>query len=921
MRDSFLYRVAQKLWEEKQKQVSNLAFVFPNRRAGLFFRKYLAEIAGQPIFAPQILTINQLFQQFTDLQPADNIDLLFRLYHIYLEERLINESFDDFLFWGKMMLSDFNEVDQHLIDAAQLFTNLQNLKEIEQHFATLNEEEVESINAFVHSMHEGNANIYRERFLSIWNTLLPIYTRFRAELQAEGIAYTGMLQRTVVDEGLNSQAPYAGSDERAKSQEYVFIGFNALTGVERRLMEQLRDAGKADFYWDYEADWLRDEHNRASFFYQDNLTRFPSQYIIAPTQQTLPKLYLIRIPSAIGQAQEIERLLHNQHIAHNEQTAIILPDENMLQPIREHLPTGIEHVNITMGQPLKQTAAYAFVVHLSELALSDNGLYYKPILSLLHHPYVELLAAEEAQQLQADMLANNWVYLTPESLLPYPTLQTIFSVPATPIETLQQLRKLILLVAEQQQDEIEREYLYQTMLILNRLEDILKMHATVKMEVKTLYSLLNQLLQGQSVAFEGEPLQGLQIMGVLESRSLDFDTIIVTDVNEDKLPGTTSQNTYIPYDLRLRFGLPTSERQDAIFAYNFYRLLSHAKEVYLLQNTRSNDLTSGEVSRFVYQLQYQYNIPIQDIRIENQESETKNQEPRTKNQILINHARIIDKLTHRGLSASAINNYVACPRKFYLENIESIRETDTIEENLQNNRLGNVVHHTMEYLYGKPEKPYQVGEKDVERMLATVQQTDLIEKEYALEFYHDKDTPLAGRDILAVTAIRQYVRNILHHDKSLTPFWYYASEADSQAWITTTDDIRVRLHGIIDRIDCVNEQIRVVDYKTGNEHHEEVAIEEVYTNTKKDADYFRQTLFYGFLYTEKYKKDCGATIYYTRKTAKNLEHSCYESFAQQSGFRSALVALLNEITNRQNTFAPRKNNKCEYCPFTDICLL
>ncbi len=912
---SFLYRVAQKLWEEKQKQVSNLAFVFPNRRAGLFFRKYLAEIAGQPIFAPQILTINQLFQQFTNLQPADNIDLLFRLYHIYLEERQINESFDDFLFWGKMMLSDFNEVDQHLIDAAQLFTNLQNLKEIEQHFAALNEEEVESVNAFVRSMHDGNANIYRERFLSIWNTLLPIYTRFRTELQAEGIAYTGMLQRAVVDEGLKTQ------EARSKKQEYIFIGFNALTGVERRLMEQLRDADKADFYWDYEADWLRDEHNRASLFYQDNLTRFPSQYIIEPTQQTESQLYLIRIPSAVGQAQEIERLLYSQTIAHNEQTAIILPDENMLQPIREHLPANIEHVNITMGQPLKQTAAYAFIVHLSELALADNGLYYKPILSLLHHQYVELLAAEEAQQLQTDMLANNWVYLTPESLLPYPTLQTIFSVPTTPIETLQQLRKLIILVAEKQQDDIEREYLYQTLLILNRLEDILQIHATVKMEVKTLYSLLNQLLQGQSVAFEGEPLQGLQIMGVLESRSLDFDTIIVTDVNEDKLPGATSQNTYIPYDLRLRFGLPTSERQDAIFAYNFYRLLSHAKEVYLLQNTRTSELDSGEVSRFVYQLQYQYviePIALNYTPCVGSDKSTKPQEP-----LNINREKLLHKLTNpkRGLSASAINTYVGCPRRFYLENVEGIRETDTIEENLQNNRLGNVVHHTMEFLYGKPEKPYQVGEKDIERMLATVQKTDLVEKEYTLEFYKDKEAPLIGRDRLAITAIRQYIRNILLHDKTLVPFWYYDSEADSQAWVTTSAGLQVRLHGIIDRIDCVKEQMRVVDYKTGNEHHDAIDIKEVYTNTQKDADYFRQTLFYGFLYAENFKKDCGATIYYARKAEAKLKHTCYDSFAQQSDFRNALVALLDEMTDANNTFAPHSSKKCDHCPFAEICKL
>ncbi len=260
MNTSFLQRVAQTFWREKQEQMSELTFVFPNQRAGLFFRKYLAEEAGKTIFAPAVLTINQLFQQLSSLQLADNIDLLFRLYQVYIAERKTQETFDDFLFWGRMMLSDFNEVDQHLVDASQLFTNLRDLKELEQQFSMLTEEQVESVNAFVYSMHAGDTNAFRKQFLTIWNTLLPIYTRFREELRNDGLAYMGMLHREVIE------TPHSAS--LTPHSAYIFIGFNALTGVEKALMEQLRDSGQADFYWDYEADWLRDPQNRASLFYQ-----------------------------------------------------------------------------------------------------------------------------------------------------------------------------------------------------------------------------------------------------------------------------------------------------------------------------------------------------------------------------------------------------------------------------------------------------------------------------------------------------------------------------------------------------------------------------------------------------------------------------------------------------------------------------
>ncbi len=924
MNTSFLQRVAQTFWREKREQVSELTFVFPNRRAGLFFRKYLAEEAQKPLFAPAVLTINQLFQQLSQLQLADNIDLLFRLYKVYLSERKTEETFDDFLFWGRMMLSDFNEVDQHLVDASELFANLRDLKEVEQRFSHLTDEQVESVDAFVRSMHAGDTNAFRERFFTIWNSLLPIYTRFREELLQDGLAYTGLLQRMVIED-------LKASDElTGRGTRYVFIGFNALTGVEKALMELLRDREIADFYWDYEADWLRDPNNRASLFYTENVRAFPSTYTIPSVQLTTPRMHWVRVASSVGQAEVINNLLRNSSSDGSPvnwtQVGIVLPNENLLLPIRTAIPAEVDTINITMGQPLKQTAAYALVLHLSELAILSkvtDVLYHKPVLSLLHHPYVQLFAQEEAAQLQTQIAQNNWVYIDSKQLAEYRQLSRICRVPKTPLDALQYVRGLIYTFAAlKEMDRFDKEYLYQTLLIVNRVEALLTRHTDITMAVKTLYHMLLQLMEGTSVPFDGEPLQGLQIMGVLESRSMDFHTLIVPDVNDETLPGKTMQNTYIPYDLRLYFALPTAERQDAIFAYNFYRLISHAQDVWLLQNTQSNDLNSGEVSRYVYQLQYQYNISLEQVDINYVPAVPNTQLPSVVKtpEVLL---RIREVLQDVGLSASALNVYVSCPLHFYWDTIQRLKEPKNVHEELQANEMGTVLHAVMEALYGNPDRPYKVCEADIVRFMECVQDTPLVEKVYVKEVYASDDVSLlTGRDQLAVYAIKKYVRNILAHDKTLCPFFYHSSEKRLKTTFLMPNGETICIKGFIDRIDEVNGQVRMIDYKTGSEHSTKVDMDELFAaKSALKADHYRQTLFYALLYTSTHSgADCGATIYYTSKLPDAIEKELFPSFAAIEGYRERLSAVLEEILNPALPFEARPEAKrCEYCPFAAMC--
>ncbi len=911
---SFLYRIAQRFWQEKGEEVSKLSFVFPNRRAGLFFRKHLAELAGRPIFSPQILTINQLFQQLSTLQLADNFDLLFRLYNVYTAEQHSTESFDDFLFWGRMMLSDFNEIDQHLVDAQALFTNLQDLKEIEQHFEHLTAEETESVNAFVRNMHEGDVNVYKQRFVAIWSGLYPIYKRFREELRADNLAYMGMLQREAL-----LPSPHREGD-------FVFIGFNALTGVERRLMEQLRDAGQADFYWDYESAWVQDKHNRASLFCVANLRDFPSRYTLPTVQLPTPEIHLVQIASSVGQAEVVGKILTEAQTTDWTRVGIVLPNENMLLPIQHAIPSTVDVVNITMGQPLRQTPVYSLVQAFSELALLSQAdqLYYKPLMRLLHHPYVQAVAQEEAEKRQKAMLQGNQVYLAVRELEQYPTLQPFLCLPTVPRAILSHVRELILMLSKTESlADFDREYLYQTLLIVNRLESLLQQHAGITMANKTLYSIFLQLLESTSVPFEGEPLAGLQIMGVLESRSMDFDTLILTDVNDETLPGRASQNTYIPYDLRLYFGLPTTERQDAIFAYNFYRLLSHASTVYLLQNTQSSDHVSGEPSRYIYQLQYQYGIDLQTTAI-NPTPVVAQTEPVVVEKTPEVLAQISDVLTTKGISPSALNTYVRCSLKFYWQYICRLREADSIQEDVEANQLGTVLHAVLEELYGRPERPYKVCEEDIKRFILRIEKTPLVEACYKKTCYPQAtaDTPLTGRDLLAVYAVKQYVKAILEHDKTLCPFFYHASEMHVETTITTPQGNRVKLHGYIDRVDSKNEQLRIVDYKSGKEHTKRPEANLLFDpSTAEVADHYRQTLLYALLYTvNQPNTDCAAAIYYTRKQGSEMQHLMFDSFLSCQGILDSLHAVLDDLHNPALPFTPTTNIKhCENCPFALVC--
>ena len=645
----FLYQVASLFYSEYGAEVSRLAFVFPNRRTGLFFQKYLSEVSEKPLFSPTILTINDLFVQLSGKQAADRISMLFKLYDIYLRHSGSSETFDEFLYWGEMLLNDFDDIDKYMADARMLFTNVTDLREIENDFSFLSPEQIAAIRTFWSSFYPKGDTPNQEQFLAVWQILYALYTDLREALATEGKGYEGMIFREVVEQMEKDECcdlPYT---------KVVFVGLNALSVAEERFLSGLQKRGIADFYWDYASPKVTDPDNKASYFVERNLRQFPSQLIengqltIDNEDDDKKKIEVIGIPSGIGQAKQVCSILNElckeDKMSAEEalRTAVILPDEHLLIPVLNAIPEQIKRINVTMGYPLAGTPVASLMEYI--LALQKNiryvdrrpVFYFRDVLPILNHRYISTTSPEMVSNLVKDISENNKIYISYDDLNKTPLLSILFT-PVTAVETfsdylinvLQELNKAVeggkLKVESVNSDaeplstfnsqlstinDIEQEFIFHYFATVNRMKEVMR-EANVEMKIDTYFRLLKRVTDTITIPFQGEPLSGLQIMGVLETRALDFDRLIILSMNEGIFPLRKAANSFIPYNLRRGFGLPTYEHQDSVWAYHFYRLIYRASHVSLLYDTRSNGLQTGEVSRFVHQLHYHYEEPIQN---------------------------------------------------------------------------------------------------------------------------------------------------------------------------------------------------------------------------------------------------------------------------------------------------------------------
>lgn len=954
----FLYQVASLFYEKWGAEVSRLAFVFPNRRTGLFFQKYLSEVADTPLFSPTILTINDLFIQLSGKQSADRISMLFTLYDIYIRQSGSTETFDEFLYWGEMLLNDFDDIDKYMANARMLFSNVTDLREIENDFDFLSDEQIAAIRSFWSSFYPRGDTPNQQQFLAVWQVLYDLYEEFRATLAAEGKGYEGMIFREVVESmerGESPDLPY---------EQIVFVGLNALSVSEERFLAQLQKRKIADFYWDYVSDKVTDPDNKASYFVSRNLKSFPSSMKLPSEEKVKTEIEVIGIPSGIGQAKHVYTLLSDwckeAEMSSEEalRTAVILPDEHLLIPVLNAIPEQIRRINVTMGYPLAGTPVASLIEYI--LALQKNVryidrnplFYFRDVLPVLNHRYILSTSPEIISSLVKEITENNKIYISHTELEKTPLLEILFT-PVTGVEAfsdylikvLEELNKVMSALSDEEEEDatlrtndLEQEFIFHYFTTVNRMKEVMK-DARIEMKIDTFFRLLKRVTDTITIPFHGEPLSGLQIMGVLETRALDFDRLIILSMNEGIFPQRKAANSFIPYNLRRGFGLPTYEHQDSVWAYHFYRLIERASHVSLLYDTRSNGLQTGEVSRFVHQLHYHYEVPMRDKLVVYNVSSSKTPPLAVpKREDIMRRLDAYRKGGSKAISASAINTYLDCPLKFYFSVVEGIREEEEVSETIESDVFGSILHKVMEELY----KPFQGKMVTVDLLKAIRKDTALltgaIARAFASEFFKTEVVrSLTGQNYLIGEMIRKYVEKILERDGKLTPFVYIESERKINGLISLSDHSEIRLKGFIDRVDEVLDAIRIIDYKSGSGTTTFSSIESLFNKEEKDrAKAVMQVFMYCWMYahfTENKGKTIQPGIYYVRSLFSDpfdpsvyhrIERGKSEKVEDFSGYAQAfeegLRGCLDEIFNPEIPFTQTPTGKaCSYCPFKGIC--
>ncbi len=956
--DSFLFRIAKLFYSELHTDINQYTFVFPNRRAGLFFQHYLSQLINKPLFSPEIITINECFTSASPWQPADKLSSLFKLYELYISISKSEENFDKFVFWGEMLLSDFEDIDKYRIDASQIFTNVTELKQIDQLFNVFTEQQIEAIKRFWSNFVPVTEGQTQQDFIATWKILLPLYQQFRSSLLSENTATEGMIYREVADRLASKDTipEWAG-------KQFVFIGFNGLNPCERVLFSELRKREQADFYWDYEADELRDSDNQASRYYAENTHFFPSRYKTEePVIAQEKEFELIAVPSEAGQAKQVYNILNNLYPANaaNQNwinTAVVLADENLLLPVLHSIPQSITKVNVTMGFPIKTTPISGLIEHIFELQrrkrTTDNqdSFYYQTVLNILNHQYIARLNPLEVQIIRQKITGNNWIYIPENELASNTLFSLIFSSPNDTESFLNYLLSIIRqlqsewknIPKENDSHYLELDFLYQYYITLNRMAGIMENKpSSISMTVDTLMRLTRQITNTISIPFVGEPLSGLQIMGILETRGLDFENVIITSFNEGIFPKRNSSNSFIPNNLRRGFELPTTEHQDALSAYNFYRLIHRAKRIFFVYDSRTEGLQTGEVSRFAHQLYYHYGVNIKkksvnfDISFESphilQISKTESVMKKLAGFLSVGNGS-------KALSASSINSYIDCPLQFYLTRVEEIKQIDEVKETIEDNMFGTIFHAVMEYLY-KPFIGKVIHPDDFDVLIKNTLHIDQeIARAFSEKYFKRKDNTivtLEGNNLLIAHVIRKYVLQVLRTDKQYAPFRYINSEEKYEiTYPIFNGQKQVNLKGFIDRIDEKDEYVRIIDYKTGSGSLDFRNFDEVFEhNNDKRPKYVLQTFLYGILYKDHvHNKKIIPGIYYMRdifkdnfentihyKPEKNVNETITDFAIYEDEYRSHLTKCLEEIFNPDIPFLQCESTKpCQYCPYKEIC--
>ncbi len=983
----FLKYVADDLLSKFDGNLKDLTIVLPSKRGGLFFNRYLAELTDHPVWSPAYTTMDGLFQSLSDLEVADQPLLICHLYAAYCEAKneaspdggVVTENLDQFYSWGEVMLSDFDDIDNNLARAEQIFTNMKDLEELTT-LDYLTEDQRKAIEHYFGIFNVESESVLKKEFVSVWNLLLPTYRKLHDRLLSRRIAYQGLLRREVTEKGC--------SLNQLKSKKYVFVGFNVLNKTERLLLDSLKKEGLAIFYWDYDKAYMQQTAEGDCFFeagryVSENLRRFgceiPSDAPCYDNMNNGKHLTFVASPSNSGETRYAGEWIRQHVKADSDQhhTAVVLCDEKMLQSMLHSMPAhdscGLDYqMNVTMGFPLMQTPVAGLVMTLLELHVygaRNKYWYYTYVANVLKHPYVVRMSDGESVRILGEIKDRNQFFVAPDRFRDFPFLSKLFEQQKNIDGLLAMLSEVTQSIAlsyvnaDSQSFDIQlyQESLYATHTLLNRLIAIrtqVRMDADFQivrdndMSSDRYLRLIRQIIQSASVPFHGEPAEGIQIIGLLETRCLDFENVIIAGMNDENIPKSVKRTSFIPYTLREAHGMTTFEARASLYAYSFYHLVQRASEVTLIYNSTVDALSKGEMSRFMSQLLVEQDAVFSgQTHVEQTALEAKVHtsvsQPLSvkKTKDVIN--RLTERFSNKILSPSAINSYINCPFKFYLEKVAGLKPDSDITEEVGNDVFGNIFHYCMENIY----KPYR-GIVLTSDILLQWEKNDLMIEKWVDEgfrelfFRLDKDRQISynGEQKLNRAVIIKYVKKQLKYDAGLCPMRIDGVENKDHTLTIEVNGHNILLGGIIDRIDTVHvgtpqERHRIVDYKTSSTRQTFNVIDDLFDGMKEKRPYhILQTFYYSDIYTNFCRQPVAPALMYIKPASTDHEKGQadesiirYEmdrkkeavvDFSRQLkvDFHQRMMDVIEEMFNPEKDFVQTRNlHSCANCDFRQIC--
>lgn len=967
---SFLEYVAHDIISRHGNNLSKVAVVFPNKRASIFMNEHLAAFSEKPVWSPSYITISDLFRRHSDYTVPDQIKLICDLHKCFVECSGVDESLDHFYGWGQLMLADFDDIDKNMADANQVFANMKDIHEYDDIDYLTDEQKVILKRFFANFTDEKNTEL-KQRFLNIWSKFHDIYQSFNKKLKDNGYAYEGALYREVVnDESVTFDC-----------EKYIFVGFNMIQKVEQKLFERLKKENKAEFYWDFDSYYLNGKNgnqHEAGHYINENLRRFPCSLDIDNDEiynnfRSKKTLTFISATTEDIQARyAADWLKEDNRTGQGKKTAIVMCNEGLMQTILHSLPENCGPVNITTGYPLQQTPVASLLRLLVSLRCDGfnrgrNRFILQYVNRLLNHPYMPYLSDNYSDLLNDINNIQKVYYPSSEQLAKDECLSIVFGNPyddckddmTFEMAMVQWLLRILRMLAEKTEtvdEPLFKESLFRTYTLVNRLSSLIEC-GDLHVNYITLQSLINQLVQSTSIPFHGEPAEGIQIMGLLETRNLDFDNILLLSCNEGFMPKGVNDNSFIPYSIRKAFELTTVDNKVAIYAYYFYRLIQRAKNITIVYSNATNDGNKCEMSRFLIQLLVESGHEIVhkvfSVGLEQNKSEIKSiaKSDKIMNKLIDRFDKAkSEKITPR-LTPTAINLYLRCPLRFYYNYVCDIKEPDFNDEETIDGRIfGNIFHTASQLIYMQlQDAEGWIKPTYIEKLLKSrIEIERAVDEAFSKELFNSVNgskQEYNGLQLINREVIIIYLRRLLNNDIRLGNFKIIGLEkvvGENMEIETQKGCFTTIIGGFIDRLDMISTNegnlIRVIDYKTGKYKLEKIAdINELFLpkSISKHSDYFIQTMIYSKIVRNSKKLNpygvpvCPSLLF-IQQSIENSEDIILQLNGKrimdikeyETEFTERLKGVITEIFDKNIPFAPTESSeRCSICPYSSICKL